>query len=174
MNDNGMVEIANPSDRFLEDRQKGVAGSCVVCVMEGTRPVLVEIQALVVPSSLVVPRRIASGVDSRRVQLLTAVLMRRCGLRLSDKDVYVNVAGGLMVREPAVDFGICLAIASSSKDKSLPTGSLVVGEVGLLGEVRKVSRLAKRVAEAKAQGFTKIITSEQFLNLPAAIQGLLK
>ncbi len=174
MDDTGMVEVSNPSDRFLEERQKGVPGSVIVSVLEGTRPMLVEIQSLVVSSSLAVPRRVASGVDQRRVQLLTAVLTKRCSLRLSDKDVYVNVAGGLSIREPAIDFGIAMAIASSALDTPLPVGSVVIGEVGLLGEVRNVSRLKKRIAEAKIQGFKKLVSPEGFPTLTKAIRILLK
>ena len=174
MEDDGMQEVANPSDRFLADRQKSTPGSCVVCVLEGTRPMLVEIQALVIPSSLSVPRRVASGVDQRRVQLLVAVLMRRCGLRLAHSDVYVNVAGGLTIREPASDFGIALAIASSAKNQALPSQSAVIGEIGLLGEVRKVGRLKQRLSEAEAQGFRRLITAEQFSSLRAAIRAVLR
>lgn len=173
MEDGGMQEVTNPSDRLLADRQEKTPGSCVVCVLEGTRPMLVEIQALVVPSPLAVPRRVASGVDPRRVQLLTAVLMRRCGLRLGNMDVYVNVAGGLTIREPATDLGIALAITSSSQNKPLPKNSVAVGEVGLLGEVRKVGRLKQRIAEAKALGFTRFVTSQQFSSLSEVIRAVL-
>jgi len=174
MDDRGMQEVKNPSDRFLSDRQERVAGSCVVCVLEGTRPMLVEIQALVVPSSLSIPRRIASGVDQRRVQLLVAVLMRRCGLRLGNQDVYVNVAGGLTIREPASDFGIALAIASSVKDRPLPKGNVAIGEVGLLGELRRVGNLQRRVREAKAQGFHSILSCEKYSSLPVAIRSVFR
>ncbi|OGY16520.1 MAG: DNA repair protein RadA [Candidatus Chisholmbacteria bacterium RIFCSPHIGHO2_01_FULL_49_18] len=174
MDDRGIQEVKNPSDRFLSDRQERVAGSCVVCVLEGTRPMLVEIQALVVPSSLSIPRRIASGVDQRRVQLLVAVLMRRCGLRLGNQDVYVNVAGGLTIREPSSDFGIALAIASSVKDRPLPKGNVAIGEVGLLGELRRVGNLQRRVREAKAQGFHSILSCEKYSSLPVAIRSVFR
>jgi DNA repair protein RadA/Sms len=174
MEDSGMHEVANPSDRFLADRQKKVPGSSIVCVLEGTRPMLVEIQALVVPSNLAVPRRVASGVDQRRVQILVAVLTKRCGVRLGNMDVYVNVAGGLNIREPASDFGIALAIASSAKNKALPYDSVVVGEIGLLGEVRKVGRLKQRLSEAKAQGFKRVITANEFPSLQRAISSALR
>ena len=174
MDDRGMQEVKNPSDRFLADRQERVAGSCVVCVLEGTRPMLVEIQALVVASSLSIPRRIASGVDQRRVQLLVAVLMRRCGLRLGNQDVYVNVAGGLTIREPASDFGIALAIASSVKDSPLPKGNVAIGEVGLLGELRRVGNLERRIREAKAQGFHSILSCEKYSSLPVAIRSVFR
>lgn len=174
MEDDGMREVVNPSDRFLADRQKKVPGSCVVCVLEGTRPMLIEIQALVVPSNLSVPRRVASGVDQRRIQLLVAVLTKRCWIRLGNKDVYVNVAGGLTIREPASDFGIALAIASSSKNRALSADSVAIGEIGLLGEVRKVGRLKQRLSEAKAQGFRRVITAENFPSLRKAIATLLR
>jgi DNA repair protein RadA/Sms len=174
MEDSGMHEVANPSDRFLADRQKKVPGSSIVCVLEGTRPMLVEIQALVVHSNLAVPRRVASGVDQRRVQILVAVLTKRCVVRLGNMDVYVNVAGGLNIREPASDFGIALAIASSAKNKALPYDSVVVGEIGLLGEVRKVGRLKQRLSEAKAQGFKRVITANEFPSLQRAISSALR
>jgi DNA repair protein RadA/Sms len=174
MEDGGMQEVLNPSDRFLADRQKRVPGSSIVCVLEGTRPMLVEIQALVVPSSLSVPRRIASGVDQRRVQLLVAVLTKRCGIRLGNMDVYVNVAGGLSIREPASDFGISMAIASSAKNRALPVDSVMIGEIGLLGEVRKVGRLKQRLSEAKAQGFKKVVTAEEYSSLQAAIRAVFR
>lgn len=173
MEEVGLEEVLNPSDRFLEDRQDKVSGSAVVCVLEGTRPMLVEIQALVVPSQLAIPRRVASGVDLRRVQILVAVLTKRCGLRLGDADVYVNVAGGLTIREPASDFGIAMAIASSNRNRALPTKTAFIGEVGLLGEVRKVGRLNQRLAEAKAQGFSRVVSASEYRSLAAAVRALL-
>lgn len=158
MSDKGLTEVSNPSDVFLEERQKGVAGSCVVATMEGTRPVLVEIQALTVPSQLAVPRRVGTGVDRNRLQLLTAVLTKRCRLSLGQMDVYVNVAGGLKLNEPAADLGMCMAIASSFKNKPVSNKTAVFGEVGLLGEVRRVSFSEKRVKEAKKLGYSRVIT----------------
>jgi DNA repair protein RadA/Sms len=172
MSDKGLTEVSNPSDVFLEERQKKVAGSCVVATMEGTRPVLVEVQGLVIPSQLAVPRRVGTGVDQRRLQLLVAVLSKRCRLPLGQMDVYVNVAGGLKLTEPAADLGVCLAIASSFKNKALSDKSVAIGEVGLLGEVRKVSFLSKRVEEAKKLGYSKIIGPEQAKNLLEAIREL--
>jgi DNA repair protein RadA/Sms len=172
MSDKGLTEVKNPSDVFLEERQKGVAGSCVVAAMEGTRPVLVEVQGLVIPSQLAVPRRVGAGVDQRRLQLLTAVLSKRCRLPLGQMDVYVNVAGGLRLNEPAVDLGVCLAIASSLKNKPLPARAAVVGEVGLLGEVRKVSFLDKREKEAKKLGYSRVIGPGQVKTLLEAIRML--
>ena len=172
MDDKGLTEVKNPSDLFLEERQKGVAGSCVVATMEGTRPVLVEVQGLVVPSQLAVPRRVGTGVDQRRLQLLVAVLSKRCRLPLGHMDVYVNVAGGLRLNEPAVDLGVCLAVASSLKNKPLPTRVAVVGEVGLLGEIRKVSFLDKRIREAKKLGYSRVIGPNQTKTLLEAIRAL--
>jgi DNA repair protein RadA/Sms len=165
MTGKGLEEVANPSDIFLEERQKNVPGSCVTAVMEGTRPVLVEIQALVVPSQLAVPRRVGTGVDPRRLQLLTAVLTKRARLPLGNMDVYVNVAGGLNLKEPAADLGICLAIASSCKNKALIGNTAAFGEVGLLGEIRKVSFSDKRIQEAKKLGYTKVIGPNSFKNI---------
>ncbi|MBU1323256.1 DNA repair protein RadA [Patescibacteria group bacterium] len=161
----GLIEVSNPSDVFLEERQKNVPGSCVAVVMEGTRPVLVEIQALVVPSQLAVPRRVASGIDQRRLQLLTAVLSKRLRLPLGTDDVYVNVAGGLNLKEPAADLAVCLAIVSSFKNKPVGPKTAAFGEVGLLGEVRKVSWSEKRIKEARKLGYTQIITPETVKDL---------
>jgi len=172
MSNKGLTEVKNPSDVFLEERQKNVAGSCVVATMEGTRPVLVEVQGLVVPSQLAVPRRVGTGVDQRRLQLLVAVLSKKCRLPIGQMDVYVNVAGGLRLNEPAVDLGVCLAIASSLKNKPLPARAAVVGEVGLLGEVRKVSFLDKRIKEAKKLGYSRVIGPDQVKTLLEAIRVL--
>lgn len=166
----GLIEITNPSDVFLEERQKNVAGSCVAVVMEGTRPMLVEIQALVIPSQLAIPRRVGTGVDQRRLQLLVAVLSKRLNLPLGNDDVYVNVAGGLNLQEPAADLGICLAIVSSFKNKALPFNTAAFGEVGLLGEIRRVSWSEKRLKEAKKLGYVKVISPEISRSLTEAIK----
>ena len=165
MTDKGLEEVANPSDVFLEERQKNAAGSCVVAVMEGTRPVLVEVQALVVPSQLAVPRRVGTGVDQRRLQLMTAVLTKKLGLPLGTMDVYVNVAGGLNLKEPAADLGICLAIVSSFKNKVVGSKTAVFGEVGLLGEIRQVSFSKKRQEEAKKLGYSLVKGPDQIKSL---------
>ena len=165
MTDAGLQEIANPSDIFLEERQTNVAGSCVAVVMEGTRPMLVEIQALVVPSQLAVPRRVGSGIDLRRLTLLTAVLSKRLKLPLGSYDVFVNVAGGLNLKEPAADLAVCLAIVSSFKNKPVGAKTAAFGEVGLLGEVRKVSFSEKRIQEAKKLGYSQIISPEKVRSL---------
>lgn len=165
MTDKGLEEVSNPSDVFLEERQKEAPGSCVVAVMEGTRPVLVEIQALVVASQLAVPRRVGTGVDQRRLQLMTAVLTKKLGLPLGTMDVYVNVAGGLNLKEPAADLGICLAIVSSFKNKVVGSKTAVFGEVGLLGEIRQVSFSKKRQEEAKKLGYSQTVGPDQIKSL---------
>jgi DNA repair protein RadA/Sms len=162
MSEAGMKEVANPSDVFLQERQIGVPGSVVAVTVSGLRPMLVEIQALVVPTQLAIPRRVSTGIDQRKVQLLTAVLQKRCGLGLGSSDIFVNVAGGLTLNDPGADLGVALAIASSFLDKPLPARSVAVGEVGLLGEIRQVRRLAQRVGEAKKLGYALVVGPEQF------------
>jgi DNA repair protein RadA/Sms len=163
MQDKGLVEIDNPSELFLQDfGEIRPVGSCVTVSIAGIRPVLVEIQALVNSTNLAMPRRIGTGIDQRRLQIMCAILSKHAGIKLADKDVYVNVAGGLSLKEPAVDLAVCLAIASSYKNKAIKSGSVVVGEVGLLGEIRKVSFLDKRLKEAKKQGFKKVISGNEF------------
>lgn len=166
----GLKEITNPSQAFLEESQTGVPGSAVVVIMEGTRPVLVEIQALVVKSQLAVPRRVARGIPVSKVQLLAAVLQRRGYLAgLGEADIFVNVAGGLTVSEPAADLGIALAIASSLTNRPLPVKTAVIGEVGLLGEIRRVSFLEKRLKEAQKLGYSRIISPDKAKTLRQAL-----
>ena len=174
MKDLGMNEISNPSKLFLSQRVEKVAGSVVVSTLQGIRPVLVEIQALVVPTSLVVPRRVANGASFQRLQLLCAVLQKRCRLPLGRLDVYINVAGGLRIDEPAADLGICLSIASSLRNKVIDRETVFIGEVGLLGEIRSVSQLEKRTKEAKKLGFKKAITPERYRSIGEVINKLLK
>ncbi|MGB8954232.1 MAG: DNA repair protein RadA [Tumebacillaceae bacterium] len=157
MRDKGLVEVGNPSELFLSERPQGVAGSCVVASMEGTRPVLVEIQALVTPSSYGNPRRTATGLDHNRVSLIMAVLEKRMGLYLQSQDAYVNVAGGVRLDEPAVDLGIALSLSSSFREQIIRPTDVYIGEVGLTGEVRGVSRIEQRVREAMKLGFTRAI-----------------
>jgi DNA repair protein RadA/Sms len=173
MSDKGMEEVANPSAAFLEESQTGTPGSAVVAIMEGTRPVLVEIQALVINSQLAIPRRVSNGISINKVQLLTAVLQKRCGLvGLGTSDIFVNVAGGIHIKEPAADIGIALAIASSLKNQSLPVKLAVIGEIGLLGEIRQVSFLNKRVAEAKKLGFSQVVAPNKYKNLNQVVKRL--
>ncbi len=160
MDESGMVEVANPSEVFLSEREESGAGSCVTVVMEGTRPVLVEVQALVVGSELPVPRRVAQGVDVRRVQILLGVLQKHARVALADKDVFVKITGGLNVKEPAIDLAICMAVASSVSGKPLSKTAAAVGEVGLLGEIRSVTFLAKREKEAKKLGYTSFYSRD--------------
>lgn len=164
MMENGMKEVTNPSKLFLEQKIEA-PGSVVVATMSGYRPILVEIQALVTKSFLPMPRRVGSGIDNNRLQLMVAVLMKRLGLPLFDKDIFVNVTGGLRVYEPAVDLGICLAIVSSLKDKKVTPKLMVLGEIGLLGEVREVRGKEKRMAEAEKLGFTNTISPTNAKNL---------
>jgi len=157
MRDSGLVEVLNPSAFFLSERPDAAAGSVVVPSMEGTRPILVEIQSLVSPSSLGMPRRTSIGVDHNRVSLLVAVLDRICGLHLSSHDIFLNVAGGIRVDEPAVDLGIVAAMASSFLDRPIGPGTVVFGEVGLTGEVRVIAQMILRIREAARMGFTRCI-----------------
>lgn len=164
MEESGMVAVNNPSKIFLE-KKVDAPGSVIVATLNGLRPILVEVQALVSKSFLPVPRRVGSGIDNNRLNLLVAVLQSRMKLPLFDKDIFVNVTGGLKVTEPAADLGICLAIVSSLKEKAVGANILVLGEVGLLGEVRDIRGLSKRVAEAKKLGITKVISPENARNL---------
>ncbi len=156
MGDAGLVEVRNPSAVFLEERSAS-AGSIVVATLEGTRPLLVEIQALVSPTAFGLPRRTVNGVDMNRTLVLLAVLSKRAGIGLGTHDVYVNLAGGLRVREPAADLGLAAAIASAFRDRPAQPGTVLLGEVGLSGEVRRVSRVSSRLAEARSLGFTRAI-----------------
>ena len=169
MNEMGMEEVANPSEVFLSEREEGASGSAVAVVMEGTRPVLVEVQALVVYSELPVPRRVAQGVDVRRVMILLGVLQKHAKLKLGSRDVFVKVTGGLVVKEPAIDLAVALAVASSYSGRALPKQSVAVGEVGLLGEIRKVSWYERRVKEARKLGYRTIISSEKYRKVVQAV-----
>lgn len=173
MAEGGLVDVLNPSGAFLEESQAGVPGSAVVAVMEGTRPVLVEVQALTVESQLPVPRRIAHGININKLQLLSAVLQKRTRLSLGTRDIFVNVAGGLKLNEPASDLGIALAIASSFKNKALPPETVVIGEVGLLGEIRRVAHLKRRTDEAKKLGYATIVSPDKYKSLGQAVKSLL-
>jgi DNA repair protein RadA/Sms len=157
MKEAGMVEVANPSQAFLSQRGLEAIGSAVVPTLEGSRPLLVEIQALTTPTSFGLPRRTANGVDFNRLLLVTAVLTKRVGLRLGNQDIMVNVTGGLRVGEPAADLGMALAIASSFRDMGVDPGLAVVGEVGLSGELRAASQLERRLTEAARLGFKHCI-----------------
>ena len=157
MSGRGLAEVSDPSALFLSERPLDAPGSVVVCAVEGSRPLLLEVQALVTRTPFGLPRRTAAGVDTNRMLLLLAVLEKRAGLHLASFDVYVSVAGGVQVEEPAVDLGVALAVASSHRERPADPGTVVVGEVGLGGEIRAVSRIAGRVAEAAKLGFRRII-----------------
>ena len=156
----GLEEVKNPSEYMLNGRPEDASGSVVACSMEGTRPILVEIQALVCQSNFGIPRRTAVGTDFNRVNLLMAVLEKKVGLRLAASDAYVNIAGGMKMTEPAIDLGICLAIVSSAKDIVIPDNVMVFGEVGLSGEIRAVNMAGQRVQEAKKLGFGTVVLPE--------------
>ena len=157
MEEEGLSEVENPSEFMLEGRPLGASGSVVACAMEGTRPLLVEIQALVCRTAFGMPRRTAAGTDYNRVNLLMAVLEKRAGFHLSDCDAYINIAGGMRMNEPALDLGIVMAIASSFREQPVDEKTMVFGEVGLSGEVRGVSMCEQRVTEAMKLGFTRCI-----------------
>lgn len=164
MRDVGLVGVDNPSLVFLSHRRKGAVGSAITAALEGTRPLLVEIQALTSLTSFGLPRRNANGIDFNRLLMIIAVLTRRAGLRLSNQDIIVNVVGGLKVSEPAMDLAIALSIASSFSDKEVDPNMVVVGEVGLSGEVRGVPQLERRLADAVRQGFTHCLVPKVSLN----------
>ena len=161
MKDSGLAEVANPSELFLAERPKDATGSVVVSSLEGTRPILAELQALVTPTKMTMPRRTSIGVDYNRVSLLIAVLEKRVGMHLMGMDVFVNVVGGLKIDEPAVDLGIIAAVASSFREKPIDPNTVVMGEVGLAGEVRAISQAEARLKDAAKLGFTRCV-------LPAA------
>lgn len=157
MKENGLSEVENPSQVMLNGRPLDAAGSVVVCSMEGTRPILIEIQALVCQSNFNLPRRTSVGIDYNRVNLLMAVLEKRAGMMLAGNDAYVNLAGGMKLNEPAIDLGIIVALVSSFKNVPVDAHTIIFGEVGLAGEVRGVSMAAQRVKEAAKLGFTTCI-----------------
>ncbi|WP_055105044.1 DNA repair protein RadA [Paenibacillus ihumii] len=173
MNESGLTEVVNPSELFLSERPLGVAGSTVVASMEGTRPMLVELQALIASTHFPSPRRMATGVDHHRMGLIIAVLEKRMGMFLQNQDAYVNLAGGVKLDEPAVDLAIAVSIASSFRDIPTKPDDVIFGEVGLTGEVRAVSRAEQRVREAAKLGFKRVILPEKSMKgwqSPAGIQ----
>lgn len=172
MRDTGLEEVKNPSEFLLDGRPENASGSVVACSMEGTRPILVEIQALVCQSNFGIPRRTTVGTDFNRVNLLMAVLERKAGVQLAAFDAYVNIAGGMKMTEPALDLGICLAIFSSYKDIVIPDHVMAFGEIGLSGEVRAVSMAGQRVLEAKKLGFETVILPEVCRTSVGRIDGI--
>ena len=168
----GMVPVPNPSEQLLSHRAKGASGSVVFCGLEGSRPILCDVQALVTQSFAATPRRTVNGADTGRVMLLLAVLEKRCGQRTYNQDVYVNVAGGLELSEPAADLALCVALVSSLKDRSVAPETAVFGEVGLAGEVRAVPQCERRVAECQRLGFTTIVLPRENLKQLQAPEGV--
>ena len=169
----GLQQVLNPSEIFLSERQSGIAGSCVVCAVEGSRPLLVEVQALVSKTSYGVPQRTSAGFDPKRLQLLLAVLEKREGLAMGGHDVFLNIAGGVRIEEPAADLGIAAAIASSLYDVPADKYGVLIGEVGLGGEIRGVSRLETRLKECAKLGFERVIVPSKSLQgfvLPSNIE----
>ncbi len=156
----GFISVANPSSLFLEHQQKPVAGSATVCVLEGTRPLLLEVQALAVRSQLAMPRRVGRGVELTRIQVISAILQKYCRMPLDNYDLFLNLAGGYSTKEPGLDLGMAIAIASSLKNKPVPGGTVCIGEVGLLGEIRQVNLLDRRIKESQRLGFKTVISKQ--------------
>lgn len=167
MRDDGLCQVPNPSEMLLAGRPLNTPGTCVACVMEGTRPVLAEVQALVSPTTLSVPRRTGNGLDYNRAAMLLAVLEKRGGLRLSNADVYWNVVGGLRLDEPAADLAVVIAAASAAQDKPVSDSLAAVGEVGLTGEIRAVGQLSQRLSEIRRLGFTQCVVPRNVKELHA-------
>ena len=172
MRQSGLVEVENPSEYMLSGKPENASGSVVACSMEGTRPILLEIQALVCRTNFGMPRRTAAGTDYNRVNLLMAVLEKRLGMSLGNCDAYVNIAGGIKMNEPAIDLGIVMALVSSYRNRPIDEKTIVFGEVGLSGEVRAVNMQEQRVAEAKKLGFETCILPEVSLKMVKEIQGI--
>ena len=173
MGDSGLTEVPNPSEMLLSGRPQDAPGTCVTCVMEGVRPVLAEVQALLAPTSFNVPRRTANGFDFNRVNLLLAVLEKRGGLMVSSCDAYINVIGGLNLDEPAADLAMVVALASSFRDRPVPGDLAAIGEVGLTGELRSVNALGQRLSEVHRLGFTKCLVPQRTgakLEVPQGLQ----
>ena len=172
MEASGLQEVLNPSEIFLAERPVNTCGSVVVPILEGTRPFLVEIQGLVARSAFGMVRQKAQGFDQNRLALLAAVLEKRLGLNLADKDIFLNVVGGVKIIDPAADLAVTLAVASALLDKPIPSDTVILGEVGLAAEVRSVAQLTSRINEAEKLGFSTIVTSKQYKYLANVIESL--
>ena len=173
MGSSGMEAVANPSEAFLAERRSDAPGSAIAVTMEGSRPLLVEVQGLTSPTSFGHPRRTANGVDTNRLLIITAVLTRRVGIQLADQDIFINVVGGMQVKEPAADLALAAAIASSARDRPLPPDLALIGEVGLSGELRRVPNLEARLREAVKLGFSSVVLprrAEQGVDLPSELK----
>lgn len=172
MREVGLVELENPSKILIAEKPKDVAGSIIISTVEGTRPMLLELQALASPTSFGIPKRTATGVDYNRVSLLMAVLEKRVGMQIQNQDIYINVVGGIKINEPSIDLGIVMAIASSFRNIPIDGNVAITGEVGLTGEVRAVSFIEKRIAECKKLGFTKIVIPKSNYEAVKDIKGI--
>jgi DNA repair protein RadA/Sms len=172
MNESGLNEVANPSAVFLSERPENVPGSVVTASMEGTRPILVELQALASSTSFGNPRRTILGIDHNRVALLVAVMEKKLGMHLMGHDIFINVAGGVKIEEPAVDMGIVAAVASSFLDRPIQKGTIILGEIGLTGEVRAIGHVETRVAEAKKMGFNRCLVPQSNLKRTTGMKGI--
>lgn len=172
MREVGLVELENPSKILIAEKPKDVAGSIIISTVEGTRPMLLELQALASPTSFGIPKRTATGVDYNRVSLLMAVLEKRVGMQIQNQDIYINVVGGIKINEPSIDLGIVMAIASSFRNIPIDGNVAITGEVGLTGEVRAVSFIEKRIAECKKLGFTKIVIPKSNYEAVKDVKGI--
>lgn len=172
MTDVGLRQVANPSEMLLADRPTDISGNCAVCTIEGSRPIVAEIQALVTPTVFPAPRRTSNGIDYNRTCLILAVLEKRLGLKFSGSDVYLNVIGGLEIDEPASDLGIAMALISSLTDKKVPDSLIAIGEIGLAGECRGVSHIEQRVREAARLGFTDALLPTHNASSCPAVEGI--
>ena len=172
MAENGLQGVTDPSDVLVQTETRGTPGSSIVCLLEGTRPMLVEIQALVVRSQLAMPRRVGRGIELSRLQILSAVLEKHCAIPVSQFDIFVSISGGFKISEPALDVGIALAIASSWANVALPNDLVCFAEVGLLGELRKVPYSNKREKEAKRLGFKTVVSQDKFRRLSDVLMSL--
>jgi len=173
MKEEGLMEVSNPSELFLSGRPQEAPGSVVVSSIEGSRPILVELQALVTPGYLGIPRRVANGVDPSRIALLLAILEKRGGFQFQGQDIFINVVGGISLQEPAIDLGILAAVASSFKEKRVDPRTLILGEVGLAGEIRAISDVPTRLKEAAKLGFKRAVIPKNnldFLNKPFSLE----
>lgn len=173
MTEHGLAEVSNPSEFFLSSLTQNSPGNALACIMEGTRPLLIEIQSLVLSSNLAMPRRVCQGIALSRLQVLTAVLQKHLGLPLGEADVFVNIAGGLQVKEPSIDLATIMSIASSHRNKPLPEKTVFIGEVGLLGELRSVPYIDKRTKEAKRLGFSTVVSYPDFKHIRDVVKTFL-
>jgi DNA repair protein RadA/Sms len=172
MREDGLQPVENASAALLAEREAGASGSSVTALLEGSRPLLIEAQALVSRSFLAAPRRSSNGVDINRANMLLAVLEKRVGLRLGDQDVFINVAGGVRLNEPSADLAVVLAVASSFRDQPVDAGTVLIGEVGLGGEIRSVPRLDKRVREAARMDFSRVVTARHGVGALPKVEGI--